>query len=66
MCYLVAHDRLQLYYKEYEINIGDSEITDDATIKKLESLGATLILLIYGLNCFVKILMLDMRHISML
>ena len=41
MCYLVAHDRLQLYYKYYEINIGDSAITDDATIKTLESWGAT-------------------------
>ena len=41
MCYLVAHDRLQLDYKYYEISIGDREIRNDATIKKLEALGAT-------------------------
>ena len=42
MCYLVAHDRLQLDYKYYEISIGDREIPDDATIKPLEVLGATI------------------------
>ena len=41
ICSLVAHDRLQLYYKDYEISIGDMEIPNDATIKTLESLGAT-------------------------
>ena len=35
MCSLVAHDRLQLYYKDYEINIGDREIPNDATLKTL-------------------------------
>ena len=33
MCYLVAHDRLQLDYKYYESIIGDREIPNDATIK---------------------------------
>ena len=35
MCSLVAHDRLQLYYKDYESSIGDRSIPNDATIKKL-------------------------------
>ena len=42
MCSLVAHDRLQLYYRDYESSIGDRAITDNATIKKLEELGATI------------------------
>ena len=33
MCSLVAHDRLQLDYKDDEISIGDREIPNDATIK---------------------------------
>ena len=41
MCSLVAHDRLQLDYKDDESSIGDREITNDATIKTLEALGAT-------------------------
>ena len=40
--YLVAHDRLQLDYKDYESSIGDREIPDDATIKTLEGLGVTI------------------------
>ena len=35
MCSLVAHDILQLDYKSKESSIGDREIPDDATIKKL-------------------------------
>ena len=42
MCYLVAHDRLELDYKDDEISIGDREIPDNATTKTLESLGATI------------------------
>ena len=42
MCYLVSQDRLQLYYKDDESNIGDREISDDATIKRLEALGSTI------------------------
>ena len=42
MCYLVAYDRLQLNYKDYEISIRDRAIPDDATIKTFEELGATI------------------------
>ena len=41
MCSLVAHDRLQPYYEDDESSIGDRAIPNDATIKKLEALGAT-------------------------
>ena len=41
MCYLVAHDRLEPDYKDDKISIGDRAIPNDATIKTLESLGAT-------------------------
>ena len=66
MCSLVAHNRLQLDYKYHERNIGDREITNDAIIKTLEALGDTFNLLIYGLNCFMKIMSPDVRHILML
>ena len=39
MCCLVAHDRLQPDYGDDVISIGDKEVTNDATIKTLESLG---------------------------
>ena len=39
MCYLVAHDGLQLDYKYYESSIRDRAIPNDATIKTLEALG---------------------------
>ena len=39
MCSLVAHDRLQLDYKDDEISIGDRKIPNDATIKTLQALG---------------------------
>ena len=35
MCYLVTHDRLELYYKDDEISIGDREIPDNETTKTL-------------------------------
>ena len=41
MCSLVAHDRLQLDYKDDGINIGDSSIHNDLTIKTLEALSVT-------------------------
>ena len=41
MCYLVAHDMFEPYYKDYENSIGDREKPNDAKIKTLESLGAT-------------------------
>ena len=40
MCTLVAHDRLQPDYEDDVSSIGDRAITNDATIKTLESLGA--------------------------
>ena len=42
MCSLVAHNKLQLDYKYDEISIGDRAISDDAAIKTLEALGATI------------------------
>ena len=42
ICSLVAHDRLQVYYKDDESSIGDREILNDTTIKTLESLVATI------------------------
>ena len=41
VCSLIAHDRLQLDYKNDESSIGDREIPNDATTKTLEALGAT-------------------------
>ena len=66
MCYLVAHYRLQPYY-EYNIrSIGDREISNDAIIKHQKNYVPLLILLIYDLNCFVKIIVTEVRYISML
>ena len=42
MCSLVAHDRLQLYYKDDESSIGDRAIPDNSTTIALEALGATI------------------------
>ena len=39
---LVAHDRLQLDYKDDESSIEDRSIHDDATIKTVEEFGATI------------------------
>ena len=52
MCSLVAHDRLQLDYKDDERIIGDRAIPDDTTIKILEELGAT----IYFIDIWLKLL----------
>ena len=41
MCSLVAHDKLQLEYKDDEISIGDRVIPNDAAIKRLEAFSAT-------------------------
>ena len=51
MCYLVAHDRLQLYYKDDEISITDRAIMNDATIKTLEAFGATFNFIDIWLEC---------------
>ena len=59
MCSLVAHDRLQNYYKDDEISISDRSIPNDAIVKELKSLGATFnfidiwLQLLRG-NCFAQ------------
>ena len=51
MCYLVAHDRLQLYYKDDEISITDRAIMNYVTIKTLEALGDTFNFIGIWLEC---------------
>ena len=41
MCSLVAHNRLQDNDQDDEISLGDRVIPKDATVKALDSLGAT-------------------------
>ena len=41
MCSLVAHDRMQDNKQDDKISIGDREIPKYATVKVLNSLGAT-------------------------
>ena len=41
MCSLVAHDRIENNKQDDESSIGDIEIPKDATVKALNSLGAT-------------------------
>ena len=41
MCYLVAHDRMQDNKQDDESSLGDRKILKDATVKALNSLGAT-------------------------
>ena len=40
MCSLVAHDRMQDNKHDYESNISDRVIPNDATVKSIKSLGA--------------------------
>ena len=54
MCSLVAHDRLQLYYKDDESSIGDSSIPDNATTKSLEALGANIYVIGIWLKLFLE------------
>ena len=42
MCSSDSHDKMQLYYKDDEISLGDRQITKDATPKLLTALGATI------------------------
>ena len=42
MCSLVAHDKMQPSYEDYESSLGDRSITKYSTTKALTSLGATL------------------------
>ena len=66
MCCLVAYDKLQLYYKDDEISIGDSSIHDNATTKALEALVATINFIDIWLKFFLEIITIDVMHISML
>ena len=65
-CYLVAHDRLQENKTDDESSIGDRVIPNDATVKALKSLGATLILLTHGSTIFVLIILIEASHIDLL
>ena len=42
MCYLVAHDKKQLYCEDDESSLGDRLLPKNATAEALEALGATL------------------------
>ena len=42
MCSIVAHDKKQPAYEDYESSIGDRQITEHATTEALRALGATL------------------------
>ena len=55
MCYLVDNDILQLYYKDDESSIGDRSISDDATTKSLEALGANISFIDIWIKCFLDI-----------
>ena len=54
MCYLVAHYRLQLYYKYDESSIVDRSIPDNVTTKALEALGATINFIDIWLKLFLR------------
>ena len=54
MCSLVAHDKMQPDYEDYESSIGDSLITNDATPKALEALGATINFIDICLKLFLE------------
>ena len=41
ICSLFAHDRMQDNKQDYESNVSDRVIPNDATVKELKSLGAT-------------------------
>ena len=52
MCSLVAHDRMQDNKQDDERSIGNREIPKDATVKALNSLGATFNLIDIRLHNF--------------
>ena len=53
MCYLVAHDKIQLAYEDDGISIGDRSIPKNSTIKVFKALGATLDFIDIWLKLFV-------------
>ena len=54
MCSLVAHDRLQNNYQDDDISLGDKVIPKDATVKALQSLGATFNFIDIWLHTLIK------------
>ena len=54
MCSLVAHDKIQPYYKGDEISIGDRWIPKNATTQALRLLGATINFIDIWLKLFVE------------
>ena len=66
MCSLVSPDRLQTDYKDDESSIGDRAILNDATVKTLESLGATFNFIDIWLKLLCKIIVLEASHIALL
>ena len=66
MCSLVAHNKMQPYYEDDEISLGDRELPKYATPKSLTELGATLNFIDIWLKLFLEIIALDVNHISML
>ena len=54
MCYLVAHDKLQLDYEDYESSLGDKSIPKYATPKALKALGATIDFIDIWLKLFLE------------
>ena len=57
MCYLVAHNRLQDNDQDDEISLGDKVIPKNATVKALNSLGATFNFIDIWLHTFIKIIL---------
>ena len=54
MCSLVAHDKLQIDYKDDEISIWDRSIHDNSTTKALEALGVTINFIDIWLKLFLE------------
>ena len=53
MCPLVAHDKMQPYYEDDEISLGDRSIPKGETPKSLTALGATLSFIDIWLKLFL-------------
>ena len=54
MCPLVAHDKMQPYYEDDEISLGDRSIPKDATPESLGALGATINFIDIWLKLFLE------------
>ena len=51
-------------YMNMKNSNGDSPIPKNATTESLYSMGDTLFLLIFGLNCCTRVMMLDVKPIT--